>query len=77
MPYNESIEKKTSFHLIYNMIFSLFWLVSYEGESVTVPAPVLFILNPLDPTDLPSSMQYFPRISPNSLKISPRFRADI
>ena len=26
--------------------------------------------NPLDPTDLPSNMRYFPRISPNSLKIS-------
>ena len=34
-------------------------------------------LNPLDPTDLPSNMRYFPRISPNSLKISPEFRANI
>ena len=33
--------------------------------------------HPLDPTDLPSNMRYFPRISPNSLKISPKFRANI
>ena len=26
--------------------------------------------------DLPSNMRYFPRISPNSLKISPEFRAN-
>ena len=26
------------------MIFCLFWLVSYEGESVNAPAPVLSIL---------------------------------
>ena len=35
------------------------------------------LLTSLDPTDLPSSMRYFPRISPNSLKISPKFRAYI
>ena len=33
--------------------------------------------NPLDPTDLTSNMRYFPRISPNSLKFSPEFRANI
>ena len=32
-------------------------------------------LNPIDPRDLPSKLRYFPRISPNSLKISPKFRA--
>ena len=37
---------------------------------------MLWQLNPLDPTDLPSNMRYFPRISPNSLKISPKFRAN-
>ena len=35
------------------------------------------IFNPLDPTDLPFNMWYFPRISPNSLKISPKLRANI
>ena len=35
------------------------------------------VLNPLDPTDLPFNMRYFPRISPNSLKISPKLRANI
>ena len=34
-------------------------------------------VNPLDPRDHPSNMRYFPRISPNSLRISPKFRADI
>ena len=34
-------------------------------------------LNPLDPTDLPSNMRYFPRISQISLKIPPQFRANI
>ena len=34
-------------------------------------------INPLDPTDLPSNMLHFPRISQNSLKISPKFRANI
>ena len=33
--------------------------------------------NPIDPGDLPSNMRYFPRISQNSLKISPKFRATI
>ena len=33
--------------------------------------------NPLDPTEIPSSMRYFPRIFQNSLKISPQFRASI
>ena len=33
------------------------------------------LLNPIDPGDLPSNMRYFPRISPNFLKISPKFRA--
>ena len=28
-------------------------------------------LNPLDPTDLPSNMRYFPRISQISLEIPP------
>ena len=32
--------------------------------------------NPIDPTHLSSNMRYFPRISPNSLKISPKFRVD-
>ena len=38
--------------------------------------PQHIVLNPLDPTDLPSNMRYFPRISPNSLKISQKFRAN-
>ena len=33
-------------------------------------------VNPIDPMDLPSNIRYFPRISPNSLKISPEFRAN-
>ena len=33
--------------------------------------------NPIDPGDFPSNMRYFPRISPNSLKISPNVRATI
>ena len=37
----------------------------------------VFCFNPLDPTDLASSMRYFTRISPNSLKISPEFRANL
>ena len=35
------------------------------------------LINPIDPIDLSSNMWYFPRISPNSLKISPIFRANI
>ena len=35
-----------------------------------------YSFNPLDPTDLPSNMWYFPRISPKSLEISPKFRAN-
>ena len=35
------------------------------------------MINPLDPTDLPSNMRYFPRISPKSLKISPEFWSNI
>ena len=31
---------------------------------------VMYDLNPIDPRNLPSNMQYFPRNSPNSLKIS-------
>ena len=31
---------------------------------------------PIDPKGLPSNMRYFPRISPNSLKIPPKFRAN-
>ena len=34
-------------------------------------------INPLDPTDLPFNMRYFPRISPNSLEISPKLRSNI
>ena len=34
-------------------------------------------INPLDPRDLPYTMRYFLRISPNSLKISTTFRANI
>ena len=33
--------------------------------------------NPLDPTDLPFNMRYFPRISRNSLEISPKLRSNI
>ena len=33
--------------------------------------------NPIDPKDLPSNMWYFPRISQNSLKIPPTFKANI
>ena len=33
-------------------------------------------LNPLDPKDLQSNMRYFPRIYQNSLKISPKLRAN-
>ena len=32
--------------------------------------------NPIDPKGLPSNMRYFPRISQNSLKIPPKFRAN-
>ena len=32
---------------------------------------------PVDPMDFTSNMRYFPRISPNSLEISPKFRANI
>ena len=38
---------------------------------------ILLQINPIDPGDLPSNMRYFPRISPNSLKISLKFRATI
>ena len=34
---------------------------------------VMYDLNPIDPRNLPSNMQYFPR---NSLKISPKVRAN-
>ena len=44
---------------------------------LTIVFNYLYILNPLDPMDLPSSMRYFPRISPNSLKISPKVRGNI
>ena len=37
---------------------------------------VMYHLNPIDPRNLPANMQYFPRNSPNSLKISPKFRAN-
>ena len=33
-------------------------------------------INPIDPKVLPSNMRYFPRISQNSLKIPPKFRAN-
>ena len=33
-------------------------------------------INPIDPKGLPSNMQYFPRISQNSLKIPPKYRAN-
>ena len=36
-----------------------------------------FLINPIDPGDLSSNMLYFTRISQNSLKISPKFRATI
>ena len=61
----------------YNYLYSLyvFHKASYSTEEKsTLKRAILF--NPLDPMDHPSSMQYFPRISPNSLKISPKFRAD-
>ena len=32
---------------------------------------------PIDPMDLSSEMRYFPRVSPNSLKISPIFKVNI
>ena len=44
--------------------------------SVTPQAPVS-ILNSLDPKDFTFNMRYFPRISPNSLKIPPYFLANI
>ena len=33
--------------------------------------------NPIDPMDFSSNMRYFPRISPNSFKISPIFKVNI
>ena len=33
-------------------------------------------VNPIDPKGLPSNMRYFPRTSPNSLKIPLKFRAN-
>ena len=39
------------------------------------PTLYIYYINPIDPRDLPSKLRYFPRISPNSLKISPKFRA--
>ena len=50
---------------IKNQLFSIYFFIQD------------FSLNPLDPMDHPSSMRYFPRISQNSLKISPKFRANI
>ena len=46
-----------------------------DGSFLRMEKPILF--NPIDPKDPHSIMQYFPRISPNSLKISPKFRATI
>ena len=52
--------------------------VTLRIEKGYVPNNILIqISNPLDPTDLRSNMCYFPRISPNSLKNSPEFRANI
>ena len=36
-------------------------------------AGTIQVINTLDPTDITSSMRYFPRISPNSLGIPPPF----
>ena len=39
------IEKKSSFCLIYSMIFWAFYFVNYEANPDTTPAPVLSIFN--------------------------------
>ena len=46
---------------------------------VSVPLHLkgMYSFNPLDPTDIPSNMWYFPRISPNSLRNSPKCRASV
>ena len=40
----QSIEKKSSFHLMYSTVFYPLWLESGEGKSETARAPVLSIL---------------------------------
>ena len=54
---------------------------TYTPQTLSCPIwfmhHVLITYYPIDPGDLPSNMRYFPRISPNSLKISPKLRATI
>ena len=38
---------------------------------------LVYCLNSIDPRDGPSNVRYFPRNSSNSLKVSPKFRANI
>ena len=46
-------------------------LMSFTGKLATRHCAKIY-LNPLDPTNLPFNLRYFPRIFPNSLKISPK-----
>ena len=75
------------FFLLFPSFFLHFFLLFFRF-SLSLPLKCIMIskiqvrekqnnINSLDPTDLPSSMRYFPRICPNSLKISPKFRAYI
>ena len=50
---------------------NLAWKISIHTQGCHLRAYIW--PNSLDHTDLPCNMQYFPRISPNSLKISLKY----